>query len=278
MRPTLALRTVAALVVVCVVGSCASAPPTSIEKKDVDTRHLQFQALELNGLVLKGAVLTPDAWPLESSMKRLLDGDLEGVIQEFNVRFQPGTIPSGALQDLYNAGYVPAYVRISNPSGQWQDLNLSRIWINLEDKLELPSVPANQLPGRFTQASGQRMSAEPAREADTRSAGDRIVGAVGVSLIYIAVVAVIDSMDRNGIMSHAYSYQIGPLIPAPGPASTVPRNAPAPSTSDRLTVGRIDDGLIRSGSVAANDLVEGLVFFRVPSSSVEWKTAKLIAH
>jgi hypothetical protein len=156
----------------------------------VEEQHVQVDCVrtgtpvvKLAGLDARGVILSPSQWPLEASVKHLFRGDFSGVIDAFNWRFQSSKIPSGALEDLYDAGYVPAYVRVVNASDQ--PMAFSPTSLVIRDKLgaELSSIDPVSLPDRF-------------QKIDWKKTG--IVVAVSVLIVLVIVLAASSGKGHGG--------------------------------------------------------------------------------
>ena len=250
------MRAIAALLVSSLLTSCTATKtraPIETKTVSIDWAHVPAQTLDVGGATLQGLLLTPSQWPLEESMRRIFHGDLEGFITELSLTFRPSMIPDGVLQDLYDAGFIPAYVRLSNNSGQAVNFDPARVVVDVGNGVLLLPARPEELQARFTKFSGEKTGE-----------------AIGFALLVVVLVLLIVAASKNG--GGHFDPSIGP---GHGQESS---NRPDTPTSKPNEPIISDDGLLRPMSISPNAYIEGVLLFHKPTESVNWNAAKLLAR
>ncbi len=262
-RPVLALVTVAAFLSACTRQEVR--PPVEVRHYEVDWEHSGAPILEAQGLRLRGLVLTPTQWPLEGSLKRLFKGDLVGIIDAFDLRFHFSKIPSGVLEDLYGRGLVPAYLRVENAGPE------TRLF-SPQDLLAVRDGAGNEL-----------VAADPAELPRSFTRVDMERTLLAVAAVVLTVVVIIAGREGRIDLNAADA-----VLRVPGRVAvdvTVQAQLDSGSSAaDSDSVAAIGPGagsdrsLLRSGTLAAGEVREGIVLFRHRNLVVDWASARLVAH
>jgi len=221
----------------------------------VDWERAGAQHLQAQDLRIQAVLLTPAQWPLEGSLKRLLQGDWAGVIDAFDLHFRSSTIPAGILEELYSRGFVPAYVRVENRAAEARGFNPAAA-LAVQDRAgqELPAADPEDLPRTFTRVDMERT----------------LLVAVGVVLVVAAIVA-----QRNGELNLGTLY----VPPSSGHVAVevelqTPGDGNAPEASGGPGAGA-DRSLLRAAVLAPGEAREGVVLFRHKNATVDWSSAWL---
>jgi hypothetical protein len=229
-------------------------PPIEVRHFAVDWDALGLARQPMDGLTVEGLVLTPAQWPLEASLKRLVQGDFRGVIDAFDLSFHSSRVPAGALERLYEAGYLPAYVRVRNPDAEPHPFWIERLGVEVDDGTGLVPVAPEELPQRF-------------EEVDWAQAGMVLVSAV----LLVAIIAA----GRRGDVEVRGGANLGHLpgqvfLEGSRGSRRGSRVRPAPAAP------RADPALLRNERLQPGEQREGFVLFRVTGSVVNWKSARLV--
>lgn len=230
-------------------------PPMEERSYRIDWERSGAPVLEARGLHVRGLLLTPRQWPLEGSLKRLFDGDFIGVFEALNLHFRSSTIPTGALEDLYSQGFVPAFVRVENTGKEMQLFSPPDV-LTVRDQrgADLWAASPEELP-------------ETATTMDWARTG---LAVAGVALIVAAIASgkggnidlrLIDAAARSGSRMIALSMQ-------PVETGRTPRDS-------ALSASPLDRSLLGVSLLAPGEVREGVLLFRHRSHTVDWATAQL---
>ena len=273
--PGEARRLVAVLTLAVFCAACTSQqarPPLELHHFRVDWEHAGAQELDVQGVQVQALLLTPTQWPLEGSVKRLLQGDFIGVIDAFDLRFRSSTIPPGILEDLYDRGFVPAYLRVENRSTEGRAFQPSLLVVRDRAGQELPAADPQDLPATFTRVDMERT----------------LLAAAGVVLVVVAIVAAQKGqLNLSGAGDIVIEPSTGPVyvgvqrrsaagvyvdasvgIPAePGETESSEGGPSAATGADR--------SLLRAEVLAPGEAREGVILFIHKNATVDWKSAVL---
>ena len=252
------------------LGGCTA----TVVRPDIETRHytvdwgnLDAPILPMQGVSVRSVILAPSQWPLEASLKRLLQGDFVGVLDALRITFTPSRLPTGLLSDLYDRGFVPVYVRVENNSTEQRRFQPERLALDAGGDPLLP-VGGDSLPAAFNEVDWERTALAVASVvlivwliSDGRSRGD-LGRAFGVP------------HGKGRRAGHANIYVSDPLLyeqtggPAPDAGGHPAPSAPPPER-------RADPGVLRDELLAPGEAREGLVFFHHKGRLVDWSRARL---
>jgi hypothetical protein len=248
-----AFRFVAWIALAAFLSACTKQVPRGAPEArhfQVDWEQLEKQRVEFQGWVIEGVPLTPSQWPLEGSLKSLFSGDFEGVIDRFDLRFHSSKLEGDVLEELYDAGYVPVYVRVTNDADeplQFQPLLLS---LEVDGRTRLFAVTPEELPATFS-------------KTDWGAAGTAVV----VTTLMLVLVVLSAKQGNGGVRTIVHAPRAG--LEAGG--SVYRRGAAGES-------GRPDTrGLLTAVEVRAGERAEGFVFFRLAGSVADWSSLRLMA-
>ncbi len=240
-------RGLAALLAGLLAGACTHEvplPPVETVRLRVDWPAQALPHANLDGVDVQGLVFTPAQWPLEASLKKLTAGDLVGVVEAFDLRFKLSTLPAGALQDLFDQGFVPAYVRIENRGRAPRVFLPERLALQVDGTRQWPSAAPEELPTSMTAVDWRR---------------------TGLTLVVITVLVVLlAAQSRNRNVSSVGNLDLEPLTRASPP--------PAPSGPTA------QDVLLTRRELAPGEAAEGLVLFRQEGRATDWRTARLVVN
>lgn len=243
------MRTLSLLVLTAFLFSCTQqVPRESIEVRRyrVDWDALEAETLQWDGVAVRGVVLTPALWPLEGSLKRLLDGDFLGVIDALELSFQPSTIPEGVLRELFDKGFLPAYLRVRNTVDEPRVFTPLRLAVQVDGLVYLQPVRREELPRHL-------------REIDWLRTGT----AVAVVALIVILLVVAAKEGRGSGSTPLYQLRL--------PGSGVPLEQPAIGPASPPS----DTGLLEEMTLQPGESREGFLLFRVPGAVQDWSTARL---
>ena len=248
------MRFTALPVLTAFLFSCTQqVPRESIEVRSyrVDWDALGAETLQWDGVAVRGVVLTPAQWPLEGSLKRLLDGDFLGVIDALELSFQPSTIPEGVLRELFDKGFLPAYLRVHNTADEPRVFTPLRLAVQVNGLIYLQPVQREELPRHL-------------REIDWMRTGT----AVAVVALIVVLLVVAAKEGRGSGSKPGYTVDL--LVQAGGQPSQL-----FGSPSPRVTAPPSDTGLLEEMTLQPGESREGFLLFRAPEAVQDWSTARL---
>ncbi|MBI4082892.1 MAG: hypothetical protein HY423_09810 [Candidatus Lambdaproteobacteria bacterium] len=245
MRRIVAILSAASFLTACTQQ--VARPPLETRRFQIDWANLPTQPLQAEGLQGEGFVLTPAQWPLEASVKRLLAGDFEGVIDRFDLAFRPSRLEHEVLRKLFAAGYLPAYVRLRNTGAAPIEFAPERLALRADAHTTFAAVPAGELPQRF-------------EEIDWARTGLTVV--VVALLLVLVVAAARDNRGRVDLSGVDVGVRSG-LDAAARPADARRADATRGGAS-------AEAGLLTPAVLAPGQRQEGFVFFRVERMLVDW--------
>ncbi len=253
------LRACALLTLIAFVTACTqqrARAPVPERAYQVDWSAVPAEVLAWDdGTRARGVVLTPAQWPLEVSLKRLLQGDFAGVVEGVDLSFQSSQVPEGVLEDLYDAGYLPVYVRIENTTAEPRPFHVARLAARVDDDVLLTPVHPDTLPAQF-------------REIDWAQTG---MAVVVVALVVLLLVAAAKEGEADpglrlpNLPLHA-AVEHGSAPPAGAGATPAQPRAPRPP----------DAGLLWEVPLAPGEAREGFVLVPVPDVVTDWSTAQVV--
>jgi len=232
-------------------------PPLREEMLRADWAALDPQPFTLGDIAGEGVVLTPDQWPLEASVKRLLQLDFTGVVTDFDLRFRSGTLRGDVLEALFDAGYLPAYVRVRNNGDEPRPLSPQRLVVRADEGTALYAVHPLEVPQRL-------------ERLDWARTGTAVVVA---ALAVVLVLAAQDDSAMSDLAADSAHLTLRMNIEGRGvPSPLVTRDpggrAAAPAEPE-LT------GLLRPRMLAPGEEASGFVFFRLDETVADWRSVRL---
>lgn len=255
MRPLIVLVTLTAFLAACT---------REVPRESVPVRHYRVDwaasnapVLRLGDLAVQGLVFTPAQWPLESSLKHLLAANFAGVIEGLDLRFHSSTVPSGALEELYDQGYLPAYVHVENTGHTPFAFDPRALAVRADSDTLLPAVAPAELP-------------RGVRRIDWVQTG-AVVAAVALLAVLAVAARQGSSADHVLVRGQFYvnpGYFSGPYASRGGTGFTE-GGGPA-----RIPPRR-DAGLLRAATLAPGEAREGFVLFALDHTVQDWRTARL---
>lgn len=264
------MRIVALIILTAFVAGCTQTVPRSdveVRRYRVEWEKLDAQIFRLDGLEVRGVVLTPTQFPLETGMTRLLRGDFIGFMEGLNLSFHPSRIPSGVLQDLFDAGYLPAYVKIHNAKTPPLPFDPMRLGVKVDDSLRLSPVPPGQLPSAFKKIDWKRM-------AKGFVVGVAMVTVVaGIVILLMAVtkgkVSVPGNISNPGTLGKSGGSGGGRGAGGARGSWIYQWSADAPPPTG---------GLLLQETLSSGESREGIVFFRYRGGASDWTTARVTTN
>lgn len=241
------MRPIALIVLAAFLFACTSTVPrqgVEVRRYRVEWDKLDAQQVKLGALEVRGVVLTPAQWPLEAGLTRLFEGDFTGFIEGLDLSFQSSRLPAGVLRDLYEAGFLPVYLRVRNPGPKPLDFQPIRLGVRLDGDKVLRAVPVNELPKHF-------------RRIDWATTGATVI-------VVLALVVLIAASSRN----NRYHPINPPILHFRGTFS--------PRSGERSYGPASERGYLRRATLQPGETREGILFFRLEQKAADWKTARLI--
>jgi hypothetical protein len=245
-----------------------SRPEIQTRYYSVDWAALDAPVLTVGGLNVRSVILSPTQWPLEGSVKRLLTGDFVGVLDALKITFTPSQLPSGVLRDLYDAGFVPAYLRVENPAPEARGFFPERLALDIGGD-PLTPVPPDTLPPAFREMDWERTA---------------------LSVAFVALIVLLIAERRSGGLMPGYNVTTGrPGIYVGGSVRSEegPSRYGAVDITGEIGSGqtpgapgarpRHDPGVLRAEVLGPGEAREGLVFFYHKGRMVDWSRARLAA-
>jgi len=243
-----ALVTTVAFLAACSKNEVRSS--VEVEHYSVDWDHVSVTPVQASPLELRGIVLSPAQWPLETSFKRALHGDFKGMIDGFNLSFQSSHIPSGVLEDLYDAGYVAVYARVANTSDAPAQFFLTSLVIRDSAGAELSPVDPADLPAAF-------------KQIDWAKTGK----AIALTALVVVIIIVAVAAGGRGVNLSGSGNGFG------GGSSGTPTVRPEGRAAGDEGA---DAALLRAEMIQPHSAGVGIVFFRRSDATfVDWTTAAL---
>ncbi len=250
-------RLAALLVAMALLAGCTrevARPAIETRHFGVDWEHSAVEALPLDGLTLRGIVLTPAQWPLEGSLKRLLASDFIGVIDALDLRFHSSTVPGGVLREIYDAGFLPVYARVTNTTSEPRGFFPQRLTVQGEPGRVLYPVEAQSLPQHLRRMDWERTAV--------------------VTLAALVLVAVLVA-GREGRLDARSAGDVTDLSARVIVAPCGTRRAGGAGRSGAEPAPPADPGVLAAGLIAPGETRQGFIFFAHRGEWVDWKTAQL---
>lgn len=228
--------------------------PVDVRRFSIDQAALAGP-LQMDGLTLRSMVLTPAVWPLESSYKRLLNGDFIGVFEAFDLRFRSTRIPEGALAEFYAADLLPVYLHVENASARAAAFTPALLRVAFAGDALLFPVDADTLPQTVSRIDWTRTAALTAA-------------------LLLIVVLVAAGGDDNSDSLHL-SLDVGDATLR---GASMHRDATGYGRESRSMPSiRPDHGLLRAQVLQPGERREGIVFFAIRQPpALDWQSARLV--
>jgi len=256
------LRPAALLTLAAFLFACTHEVPretVAVRHYRVDWAAAHVPVLRLGGLTAQGVVLTPAQWPLEASLKNLLAADFTGVIEGLDLGFHSSTIPSGALEELHDEGYLPAYVRVENSGATPVHFDPRALSVRVDGDTVLPAVAPEDLP-------------QPVRRIDWMQTGAVVVA---VALLAILAVAAREGRSSNRPQVQGQIYINPQMFLEPHPFRAERERDRAARMAASEPPAPRDAGLLRVETLAPGEANEGFVLFTLAGGVRDWRTARL---
>ncbi len=241
--------------IVCLVFLLACTRP--VARPPVETRHfvldwesLEPQRIEWREWTVEAVPLTPSQWPLEASLKNLLAADFEGVIDHLDLRFHSSTLDGELLEALFDAGFLPVYLRVTRRGETAQTFMPEFFKLEADgDKLFFP-VPANDLPRQFKEVDWSRMGS-----------------AVVVTVLTLALLVLAARKGRGA--GYRTTGRLSNITLRAGVSPRYRRaRGPVQGTPS-------DPGILRQTELAPGEGMEGFLFFRLDQDVADWSSVRL---
>lgn len=263
LRPVLALLVLAAFLPACTRTTARA--PIEVRRYAVDWRAVDAPVLRWDGLAAQGLVLTPAQWPLEASLKSLLAADFSGVVAGLDFGFHSSSIPAGVLEELYDEGYLPAYVHVENEGSAPARFDPLWLIVRVDDDTLLPPATAEELPERLRRVDWVQ---------------------TGAAVVAVALMAVLVAAGRKGGGSGGGTHvmiraDLNPGFFVQGSSIRAARErdraarAAAAGAAQAPTPPRRDPGLLRAETLAPGEAREGFLLFSLVDGVRDWQSARL---
>ena len=155
------MRLLALLLLITFLSACTRTvqrKPVEVREFQVDWEKLDTRRVIINGMVIEGIVLTPAQWPLEASLKRLFQLDFVGVIKDFDLSFTPSRLHHDLLKDLFDQGFLPAYVRVTNGGESALSFHPDMVTVRADEETLFYTAPLELLPNYFKKIDWEKTS------------------------------------------------------------------------------------------------------------------------
>ena len=261
------LRPVATLLLVVLLAGCTrtvARVPMETRTLKVDWEQLKSGRLAHNSLVVESVPLTPAQWPLEASLKKLFQLDFTGVIEQFDLSFHSSKLESDVLKRLFDAGFLPVYMRVTNQGKRPVTFLPHRYAIEADQSTLLYPVSSLDLPDRF-------------REIDWARTGATVV----LSALLVVMVVLSGKEGRGGGFNARMvgeTTRVGVDVAASGMAHEQARQNQLPTQGGGTVPGpsRREKGLLYTERLQPGEQREGFLFFKVDATVADWPSVRLI--
>ena len=251
-----ALRVLAMLLLITFIFSCTRTvqrKPLEVREFQVDWENLNARRVIINGMVIEGMVLTPAQWPLEASLKRLFQLDFVGVIKDFDLSFTPSSLRHDLLKDLFDKGFLPAYVRVTNGGESALSFHPDMVVVRADEETLFYAAPLELLPDYFKKIDWERTSLT-----------------IFIAALYVLIVLASAKEGRaprlpGEIVEATMRVSIQSDMQAPVPPSPV-----QPSSG-------LNKGILQPKVLAPGEKQEGFIFFIVDQTVPDWSRTHLDA-
>ena len=265
-------RLLCALVAMFFLAGCMKTierKPMQVQGFWIDWEKLNTQKIQLaGGVMAEGVVLTPAQLPLEASLKRLAQMDFVGFFQEFDISFTSSSLDHDVLQNLFAEGYVPALVRVHNPTQEPKFFAPMQINLMADGETTLLTVPPETLPDKFHRVDW----------------GKTTVGIiVSLLIVFIILASLKDGkspridgffdMADAGIRAQQTEQQR--QIATTAIAIESGEGAPPDTSNTSTTRQNTYQGMLTGVTLPPGGTAEGFVFFQLDSTVVDWRTVQL---
>lgn len=232
----------------------------------VDWESLNLKQHRKGGLIWEGVAITPEQWLPKGELEKLLEGYFPWIIEAFGLKFRSSQIMDGALQDLLEQGFLPAYVRVFNPGSNPHTFMPGRLTIEVNRRSYLQPVSPWKLPEKYRAFEWKKFW--------------NALGNVAVTITMILGSGAFENSGnaRNNspeIKSEIYN---GKEIPSKfnimGPQKKI-LDLESPFPEPNMYIGqRI---FLWNVFLQPESEREGLVFFKLIDEPIDWSTARLIS-
>ncbi|MDH5750931.1 MAG: hypothetical protein OEZ59_00760 [Deltaproteobacteria bacterium] len=249
--------------------SCTRTVPRAPVREDhyrVNWEQLEHTPLRQGGLVLRPLIMTPTRYPLEASFKRMLELDIAGVWEGMDFRFHSSTIPDGALERLYDEGYLPVYLQVSNPGEKPLVFNPDRLSVGGGGDVYMYPVKSAELPPELVEVDVEKT----------------VISVLAAALIVVLVVAAAkDGKSPRGDLAGDV-LNLGARVSMEATTGTnrtvYSQGAPPPDEAAASRPGPEDSGILTMTEIAPGESREGFLLFRYENLLIDWDRVRLVAH
>lgn len=230
-------------------ASCIHVDPT--EHKTLSLKP-QKNLQEIPGppnLKIKSLIFTDTLFPLETFIKKLLDGEFNEAIGTVNLTYTPSNVDNQLIAELIQEGLVPVYVKIENTGAQSIDINEKNFFLSGNNH-NVVALSEKEIPRAFTRFNSKAVVANAYNISTVAVA---YIGAL------IAIGVVTSQSGSQGNLTTWNSAAAGGSLGSPDDGST----NRIINSLNKTTVIDYQHYLIGEKAVAPYSFVEGLLFFRL---------------
>jgi hypothetical protein len=248
-------RVLALLILAAYLFSCTRQVPRGAPETRhfaVEWERLERQQVEWSGWAVEGVPLTPAQWPLEASLKSLVSGDFEGIIDRFDLAFHSSTLEGEVLEDLFEAGYLPVYVRVINTGAEPRVFAPAALTLLADNETRLFAVTPEELPARF-------------EKIDWGATGAAVI----VATLTVLLVVLAAKEGRDSAPGRYWDAPARVMVETRTGVPGSRRGAlPGPAKPDTR-------GLLTPVELAPGATSEGFLFFRLDQDIKDWHSVRL---
>ena len=236
-------------------SSCVHLNSTDYQAVDLESSKVSNQqTITFDKLQIENLVYTENVYPLEESLRKLVAGDFDEVLNNIDFKYKPSNTDNKIILELLKEGLVPVYVNVKNTGSEPAKISEKNFYISGGAE-HVQAMNLKNVPRSFKRFNAKAIA----------------VNAYNISVVVVGTVV---ALAMLGIIFKGGSFPsgIGSGGSSKGRYSSSGGGAQDKNTviNDTQITTKIDyrKYLISEQTIEPNQSIQGLLFFRVsPASS-----------
>lgn len=151
---------------------------SSIEKREIEQpTYSTLDTQQYDKIQVRSVVYLPSKFPLEDFFRRMTKGEFTEAFKKIDLDYKASNTSDRALQEIIDAGFVPAYVEVKNQGPNAINID-EKDFILTNGKEEIPAFRSEFLPNEFAKFNPE------AAAANVVNMGVVVVGFAAVTVAF----------------------------------------------------------------------------------------------
>lgn len=230
--------------------SCIHVSSTEHKTLDLKSKKTLQEITGPANLRISSLIYTESIYPLETFLKKLIEGDFNDAISTVTLSYKPSNVDNQLISELIEEGLVPVYVKIENRSTVPMTISERNFYIT-DNERQFSALSSQEIPRAFKRFSSSAVAANAYN-----------IGATAV--VYVGVLVAVGIVSSQG----GQFQNSGHLGSTTNHSSTAGSDEiKILNKTQKTTVIDFQDYLLGEKTLAPFTAIEGLLFFRIQSKN-----------